>query len=308
MTPAAMNPSSPFLLRDQIEDQNQLFVSPLNRDSANSLSSCPSFFRLLDQTQTRETRSELRHDQEEAGLMLHGGSSSHQVWNSPFNSRQPQQVKDDRRNVCGGYKEEDEEEESKSGYESAEWMPSKIRLMRKMMIPNTSHPVPRKESNITPNTQTREHQKTQTHKSPPNHRNNTTTTRVCADCNTTSTPLWRGGPKGPKSLCNACGIRQRKARRALMAEAGNGVVSCRLNSKEKRARTNNFAALKNKCKATAAGSAGMPDEGERKNIGLTDLAYSLRNNVSVVEQVFPADEVAQAALLLMDLSYASIPV
>ncbi|KAG9137464.1 hypothetical protein Leryth_019888 [Lithospermum erythrorhizon] len=34
------------------------------------------------------------------------------------------------------------------------------------------------------------------------------------DCNTTKTPLWRSGPKGPKSLCNACGIRQRKARRA----------------------------------------------------------------------------------------------
>ncbi|KAG8094568.1 hypothetical protein GUJ93_ZPchr0012g20289 [Zizania palustris] len=41
--------------------------------------------------------------------------------------------------------------------------------------------------------------------------------RVCSDCNTTKTPLWRSGPYGPKSLCNACGIRQRKARRAMMA-------------------------------------------------------------------------------------------
>ncbi|XP_078431254.1 uncharacterized protein LOC144703050 [Wolffia australiana] len=38
--------------------------------------------------------------------------------------------------------------------------------------------------------------------------------RVCSDCNTTKTPLWRSGPQGPKSLCNACGIRMRKARRA----------------------------------------------------------------------------------------------
>ncbi|RCV22618.1 hypothetical protein SETIT_4G234800v2 [Setaria italica] len=44
--------------------------------------------------------------------------------------------------------------------------------------------------------------------------------RVCSDCNTTKTPLWRSGPCGPKSLCNACGIRQRKARRAMMASAG----------------------------------------------------------------------------------------
>ncbi|KAL5199270.1 hypothetical protein ABZP36_020473 [Zizania latifolia] len=41
--------------------------------------------------------------------------------------------------------------------------------------------------------------------------------RVCSDCNTTKTPLWRSGPCGPKSLCNACGIRQRKAQRAMMA-------------------------------------------------------------------------------------------
>ncbi|KAJ4797227.1 GATA transcription factor 23 [Rhynchospora pubera] len=48
--------------------------------------------------------------------------------------------------------------------------------------------------------------------------------RVCSNCNTTTTPLWRSGPSGPKSLCNACGIRQRKARRAaLMAmEATKG--------------------------------------------------------------------------------------
>uniref|UniRef100_A0A0D6R7R4 GATA-type domain-containing protein n=1 Tax=Araucaria cunninghamii TaxID=56994 RepID=A0A0D6R7R4_ARACU len=41
--------------------------------------------------------------------------------------------------------------------------------------------------------------------------------RVCVDCKTTKTPLWRSGPHGPKSLCNACGIRYRKARRALSA-------------------------------------------------------------------------------------------
>ncbi|XVF72698.1 hypothetical protein PTKIN_Ptkin12aG0141100 [Pterospermum kingtungense] len=38
----------------------------------------------------------------------------------------------------------------------------------------------------------------------------------CVDCNTTRTPLWRGGPAGPRSLCNACGIRYRKKKRALL--------------------------------------------------------------------------------------------
>ncbi|KAL9230382.1 hypothetical protein vseg_005744 [Gypsophila vaccaria] len=44
--------------------------------------------------------------------------------------------------------------------------------------------------------------------------NNNNFIRMCTDCHTTTTPLWRSGPHGPKSLCNACGIRQRKARRA----------------------------------------------------------------------------------------------
>ncbi|KMZ62682.1 GATA transcription factor 16 [Zostera marina] len=41
-------------------------------------------------------------------------------------------------------------------------------------------------------------------------------TLICADCRTSKTPLWRGGPSGPKSLCNACGIRYRKKRRELL--------------------------------------------------------------------------------------------
>uniref|UniRef100_A0A1D1ZD52 GATA transcription factor 15 n=1 Tax=Anthurium amnicola TaxID=1678845 RepID=A0A1D1ZD52_9ARAE len=49
--------------------------------------------------------------------------------------------------------------------------------------------------------------------------------RSCSDCRTTKTPLWRGGPSGPKSLCNACGIRYRKKRREILGlergEKGN---------------------------------------------------------------------------------------
>ncbi|XP_062179205.1 GATA transcription factor 15-like [Phragmites australis] len=45
--------------------------------------------------------------------------------------------------------------------------------------------------------------------------------RCCANCGTTSTPLWRNGPRGPKSLCNACGIRYKKEeRRAAAMESG----------------------------------------------------------------------------------------
>ncbi|CAH8381875.1 unnamed protein product [Eruca vesicaria subsp. sativa] len=47
--------------------------------------------------------------------------------------------------------------------------------------------------------------------------------RRCASCDTTSTPLWRNGPKGPKSLCNACGIRFKKEERR--ATARNSITS-----------------------------------------------------------------------------------
>ncbi|KAL9261531.1 GATA transcription factor 17-like protein [Drosera capensis] len=40
--------------------------------------------------------------------------------------------------------------------------------------------------------------------------------KSCVDCLTNNTPLWRGGPAGPKSLCNACGIKHHKKRRALL--------------------------------------------------------------------------------------------
>ena len=34
--------------------------------------------------------------------------------------------------------------------------------------------------------------------------------RACSECGTKDTPLWRLGPNGPKSMCNACGIRWKR--------------------------------------------------------------------------------------------------
>ncbi|KAL1223849.1 putative GATA transcription factor 13 [Cardamine amara subsp. amara] len=38
------------------------------------------------------------------------------------------------------------------------------------------------------------------------------TVRTCSHCETTRTPQWREGPNGPKTLCNACGVRFRSGR------------------------------------------------------------------------------------------------
>ncbi|KAK7360014.1 hypothetical protein VNO77_01986 [Canavalia gladiata] len=49
--------------------------------------------------------------------------------------------------------------------------------------------------------------------------------RRCANCDTTSTPLWRNGPRGPKSLCNACGIRFKKEERRASAAAATSAAA-----------------------------------------------------------------------------------
>ncbi|KAI7754907.1 hypothetical protein M8C21_006755, partial [Ambrosia artemisiifolia] len=53
----------------------------------------------------------------------------------------------------------------------------------------------------------------------PNH------TKCCTDCQTTTTPLWRVGPAGPKSLCNACGIKYTKKRRAQISGLNNKTIT-----------------------------------------------------------------------------------
>ena len=45
--------------------------------------------------------------------------------------------------------------------------------------------------------------------------------RRCGCCGAQSTPLWRNGPEGPKTLCNACGVRDNR-RRGRMTGGSHG--------------------------------------------------------------------------------------
>uniref|UniRef100_A0A0E0L658 GATA-type domain-containing protein n=1 Tax=Oryza punctata TaxID=4537 RepID=A0A0E0L658_ORYPU len=60
--------------------------------------------------------------------------------------------------------------------------------------------------------------------------------RRCANCGTASTPLWRNGPRGPKSLCNACGIRYKKEERRAAATA-DGNAGCGFTAQQGRGST-----------------------------------------------------------------------
>jgi len=41
--------------------------------------------------------------------------------------------------------------------------------------------------------------------------------RRCGSCNAHATPLWRNGPLGPKTLCNACGVRDNRRKGRIAA-------------------------------------------------------------------------------------------
>ena len=45
---------------------------------------------------------------------------------------------------------------------------------------------------------------------------------VCTDCGTLDSPEWRRGPTGPKTLCNACGLRWAKKEKKRSGPSGGG--------------------------------------------------------------------------------------
>ena len=102
--------------------------------------------------------------------------------------------------------------------------------------------------------------------------------KTCVDCGTSKTPLWRDGPAGPKSLCNAYGIRSRKKKRASLG-INKG------NTEEKK--------------------------GKRSSDGLKQRLMALGREIlmkksTVGRQRKKLGEEEQAAVLLMSLSYGSV--
>ncbi|XP_057485725.1 GATA transcription factor 16-like isoform X1 [Actinidia eriantha] len=112
--------------------------------------------------------------------------------------------------------------------------------------------------------------------------------KTCADCGTNKTPLWRGGPAGPKSLCNACGIRSRKKRRALL-----GV---------NKGSTEEDKKLKNSIKNNHKGKLG--NTLRRKLLALGKEVVVQRSMVEKLRRKLGEEE--QAAVLLMALSCGSV--
>lgn len=129
--------------------------------------------------------------------------------------------------------------------------------------------------------------------------------KTCVDCGTSKTPLWRGGPAGPKSLCNACGIRSRKKRRALM-----GVVKeekkTKKSSSGKNVISTNQSLSSNSSTSSSGDSTGKIGDSFKKKLWVFGRDVALQRPRSNTNRRRKLGEEEQAAFLLMAMSCGSV--
>ncbi|KAL3566361.1 hypothetical protein D5086_031776 [Populus alba] len=308
MTPVCLNPaSSSFPFVDLKEEQHlQLFLSP--HQAATSLSGPTNFFNKTHEQRESKLAESRQHDDHEARTAYFncmvdkysislGRSSDHKLF--PSSSFQPvvNDDDDDDSNFHKLFSSKTEDGTEGSCDSSGNWMPSRMTMMQEMTNSNRS------ETDHQPMKFMLKFYNQQCQNTDNNSSSNSNI-RVCSDCNTTSTPLWRSGPRGPKSLCNACGIRQRKARRAMAAAENGAVISVeasssstksKVNSKVKKLRTSHVVQGKK-----LSNKPPNPPLQSQKKLCFKNLALSLSKNPAL-RQVLPHD-VEEAAILLMELS------
>lgn len=264
-----------------------------HQQATASSSACPTFFAVPQDYERWNHTGEYHqtHQQkvdQKISVPVEGSSAGHVCSASSYQPTDQDSAKDHIKMVY-----HENKSTSTNSHGSMKWMSSKMRVMRKVMPSNKSS-----ETDLcTPA------------KSIINDHCNSSTAeivRVCSDCNTTKTPLWRGGPQGPKSLCNACGIRRRKARKAMALAASaqndsdnvNKMQYCssteapKIHNAEKKLRTN-YHDVTVQSHQTATTS----------KLIFEDFAVTLINKKS--NELFPRDE-EEAAILLMALSCGHI--
>ncbi|KAI8561764.1 hypothetical protein RHMOL_Rhmol04G0366900 [Rhododendron molle] len=117
--------------------------------------------------------------------------------------------------------------------------------------------------------------------------------KTCADCGTTKTPLWRGGPAGPKVWSISIQPVHTKKRRALLGINKGSTTS--EDKKSKRANDNNNH-INNK----------LGDSFKRKMMALGREVVWQRSTAAKLRRHRKLGEEEQAAVLLMALSCGSV--
>ncbi|KAE9448187.1 hypothetical protein C3L33_19924, partial [Rhododendron williamsianum] len=163
--------------------------------------------------------------------------------------------------------------------------------------------------------------------------------KFCCDCKTTETPLWRAGPSGPKllisqllmymyfllllqSLCNACGIRYRKKKSAIVGlnkrvekkdekSATTSLTNTNTTAATTAAPASSIAAAKNRCGGGGSKGGNLSEDLRVRLVALGKEVVMLQRQRSPmrkrqrrrrsVKRKFGEEE-EQAAVLLMSLS------
>ncbi|XP_015695091.1 GATA transcription factor 15-like [Oryza brachyantha] len=115
--------------------------------------------------------------------------------------------------------------------------------------------------------------------------------RICSHCQSSKTSIWRNGPLGPKSLCNACGIRyQRKGVDALELDSKGG--------KDKKKKTSrNEVLLKSRLKK-------KNKRVKEVDLGMRMTIEGCQSKLMLTQSQQYEDDVKKAAIQLMYLSKA----
>ncbi|KAF6173628.1 hypothetical protein GIB67_022987 [Kingdonia uniflora] len=131
--------------------------------------------------------------------------------------------------------------------------------------------------------------------------------KTCSDCKTFKTPLWRSGPEGPKTLCNACGIKYRKRKRVVNVFSNNEIIKKERSKKIER-RNNNMLKLKLVDNGSKEERNKKIEKRNSNMLKLRLLAFGreVLMKRSEMEKQRKLGEEEEAAVLLMALSCGSV--
>ncbi|KAL9265956.1 GATA transcription factor 15-like protein [Drosera capensis] len=140
--------------------------------------------------------------------------------------------------------------------------------------------------------------------------------KSCTICKTTKTPMWRVGPLGPKSLCNACGIKYTKMTKTTTKKGENFSSSpTRSKSPKKLSRSKSpiiktVQQRKNK-RDKPGSSSGSPDDsgsgnGDTSKNSDPKKRHSMQLLMKKQRSRRKFGEVERAAVLLLSLSWGSV--